>query len=193
MPQAKNLRAVSDRIEGLLAEVRAIGDPRARETAEELARLLVELYGAGLERMLAIAGEAGAGEMIDRFAADDLVASLLILHGLHPQDAASRIAAALERVRPHLGSHGGDVRFLGVEDGVARLRLEGNCHGCPSSTITMKLAIERAIEEAAPEVVRIEVEGVAAAPEAAPAVVDSVVQIGQIGLQCPSELEAGRG
>jgi len=188
VPQARNLRAVSDRIETLLAEVRALGDPRARETAEELVRLLAELYGAGLERMLTIVDEAGAGELFDRFAADDLVSSLLVLHGLHPQDVESRIAAALDRVRPFLGSHGGDVRLLGVEEGVVRLRLEGSCHGCPSSTVTMKLAIERAIEEAAPEVARIEVEGVAA-PETAPAL-DSLVQI---GLRCPSELEAGRG
>src|SRR6185295_615994 len=153
--------------------------------------LLAELYSAGLERMLEIVAGAGAEELIGRFAADDLVSSLLILHGLHPQDAESRVAGALERVRPFLGSHGGDVRLLGVEDGVVRLRLEGNCHGCPSSTVTMKLAIERAIEEAAPEVVRIEVEGVAEETgiEAAPAG-DSLVQI---GLRCPSELEAGRG
>ena len=191
MPQARNLRAVSDRIEALLAEVRALGDPRARETAEELVGLLAELYGAGLERMLEIVDGAGAEELIGRFAADDLVSSLMILHGLHPQDIESRIAGALERVRPYLASHSGDVRLLGVEDGVVRLRLEGNCHGCPSSTVTMKLAIERAIEEAAPEVVRIEVEGVAeeTGSEAAPAG-DSLVQI---GLRCPSELEAGRG
>jgi len=42
---------------------------------------------------------------------------------------------------------------------VVHLRLEGSCHGCPSSTVTMKLAVEKAIEEAAPEVARIEVEG----------------------------------
>ncbi len=191
MPQAKNLRAVSDRIETLLAEVRAGGEPRARETAEELVRLLMEFYGAGLERLLEIVDEADAGELFDRFAKDDLVASLMILHGLHPQDIEGRIAAALERVRPYLASHGGDVRLLGVADGVVRLRLEGSCHGCPSSTVTMKLAIERAIEEAAPEVARIEVEGVAEENgiEAAPAG-DSLVQI---GLRCPSELEAGRG
>jgi Fe-S cluster biogenesis protein NfuA len=191
VPQAKNLRAVSDRIEALLAEVRALGDPRARETAEELVRLLMELYGAGLERMLEIVDEADAGELFGRFAKDDLVASLMILHGLHPQDIEDRIAGALERVRPYLASHGGDVRLLGVADGVVRLRLEGSCHGCPSSTVTMKLAIERAIEEAAPEVARIEVEGVAGETgiEAAPAGGSLV----QIGLRCPSELEAGRG
>jgi Fe-S cluster biogenesis protein NfuA/nitrite reductase/ring-hydroxylating ferredoxin subunit len=90
---------------------------------------------------------------------DDLVASLLVLHGLHPLNVEMRIARALDRVRPYLGSHGGDVKLLGVNEGVVHLRLEGSCHGCPSSTVTMKLAIERAIEEAAPEVVRIEVEG----------------------------------
>ena len=52
------------------------------------------------------------------------------------------------------------MTFLGVRDGVARLRLTGSCHGCPSSTVTVRLAIERAIEEAAPEV-RVEVEDMA--------------------------------
>jgi len=85
----------------------------------------------------------------------------LVVHDLHPLDLETRVARALERVRPYLGSHGGDVKLLGVEDGVVLLRLEGSCQGCPSSTVTMKLAIEKAIEEAAPEILRIEVEGVA--------------------------------
>lgn len=63
-------------------------------------------------------------------------------------------------MRPYLGSHGGDVKLLGVADGVVRLRLERSCHGCPSSTVTMKLAVEKAIAEAAPEIARIAVEGV---------------------------------
>ena len=58
-------------------------------------------------------------------------------------------------------------KLLGVNEGIVHLRLEGSCHGCPSSTVTMKLAIEKAIEEAAPEVVRIEVEGASPAPSAA--------------------------
>lgn len=184
---AGNLRAVGDRIEGLLAELRTITDARARETAEELVRSLLELYGGGLERMMEIVYESPAGgELFARFAADDLVASLLLLHDLHPEDAESRILRALDGVRPYLGSHGGDVQLLGIEDGVVRLRLEGSCHGCPSSTITMKTAIETAIAEAAPEIVRIAVEGVAepAAPQ------DAIVQI---GLRCPSEIENYRG
>src|SRR5262249_42532332 len=78
----------------------------------------------------------------------------------HPLDVGTRVRQALERVRPQLGAHGGDVSLLGVWDGVVRLRLEGSCHGCPSSTVTMKLAIEQAVTEAAPEVTAIEVEGI---------------------------------
>ena len=160
----QELRRAGDRIETLLAELAGEG-PRTRARAEELVQLLLRLYGAGLERILsAIDAESGAeGSAADRIfarlAEDDLVASLLVLHDLHPLDLGSRIARALDRVRPHLSSHGGDVEILGVEDGVVRLRLLGSCDGCPSSSVTMKLAVERAIAEAAPEIVRIEVEG----------------------------------
>ena len=132
-----------------------------RDRAEELVRLVIELYGGAFARILEIVGEEAPADetLVERLAADDLVSSLLILHGLHPLDIEARITRALDHVRPYLGSHGGDVKLLGVNDGVVQLRLEGSCHGCPSSTVTMKLAIEKAIEEAAPEVIRIEVEG----------------------------------
>jgi Fe-S cluster biogenesis protein NfuA/nitrite reductase/ring-hydroxylating ferredoxin subunit len=90
-----------------------------------------------------------------------LVESLLVLHDLHPLDVDTRIQRALDGVRPYLGSHAGGVEYLGVtDDGVAHLRLEGSCHGCPSSTVTVRLAIQGAIEEAAPEVTDVVVEGV---------------------------------
>jgi Fe-S cluster biogenesis protein NfuA len=193
VPANNSIRSVGDRIEALIAELRAINEPRARETAEELVRSLLELYGGGIERMMEIVDESPlGGELFGRFAADDLVASLLLLHGLHPESVEERILRALDRVRPYLGSHGGDVTLLGIADDVVFLRLEGSCHGCPSSTLTMKLAIEKAIEEAAPEIVRIEVEGVAepgatslAAAHGQPAG-DSLVRI---GLRCPTEIE----
>jgi Fe-S cluster biogenesis protein NfuA len=187
VPAASSLRSVGDRIEALLAELRTITDPRARSTSEELVRLLLELYGGGIERMMEIVDESPlGGELFGRFAADDLVASLLLLHGLHPDDAETRVARALDRVRPFLASHGGDVTVLGIAGDVIRLRLEGSCHGCPSSTVTMKLAIEKAIEEAAPELIRIEVEGVAE-PGAAEPLPDGLVRIGR---QCIAEAES---
>jgi Fe-S cluster biogenesis protein NfuA/nitrite reductase/ring-hydroxylating ferredoxin subunit len=87
------------------------------------------------------------------------VAGLLLVHGLHPYGAETRIERALAGVRPYLGSHGGDVELLEVTaDGVARLRMLGSCDGCPSSSVTLKLAVEGAIEAAAPEIAAIEVE-----------------------------------
>ena len=153
--QARDLRVVGSRIEELIGQIRSAGDDATAERAEEVVRLVVELYGAGLERTVELAGP----QALERFVEDDLVASLLVLHGLHPQDTETRVVEALDQVRPYLGSHAGGVELLGVDPaGVVHLRLEGSCDGCPSSTMTVKLAIERAIEEAAPEVTAVEVE-----------------------------------
>ena len=68
---------------------------------------------------------------------------------------------ALESVRPYLGSHGGDVEILAIDgdEGVVALRMLGSCDGCASSSVTLELAVQRAIEEAAPEITRIDVVG----------------------------------
>lgn len=122
---AMDLRAVGDRIETLL-EASSSGGIVARERAEELVRLVADLYGAGLERMLEILDEVGVhtDEVLDRYAGDDLVASLLLVHGLHPEDVGTRVRRALDGVRPYLESHGGDVQLVQITDeGIARLRL----------------------------------------------------------------------
>ncbi|MFL6026392.1 MAG: NifU family protein [Friedmanniella sp.] len=158
-PTLPDLDATGDRISTLL-EASAAGGVVAQQRAEELVRLVADLYGAGLERLLTILHEAGRldEEVLVALAADDLVAGLLLVHGLHPYDVPTRVEQALAGIRPYLGSHGGDVELLGVDDGVVRLRLLGSCDGCASSAVTLKLAVEGAIEAAAPEVVSIEVE-----------------------------------
>src|SRR5690242_2028913 len=182
------VRQAGERIEDLLATLRATSGSAAA-AAEELVRLLLGLYGDGLSHIMdALAAEDAPGEAIrDRLLADPLVESLLLIHDLHPLDADTRIQRALDRVRPYLGSHAGGVDYLGIDDGgVVRLRLEGSCHGCPSSTVTVQLAIEAAIQEAAPETTGIDVQGVAAKA--------SQPQLLQIGrrpggyTECPSEL-----
>lgn len=158
--EAGGLRAHGERIEHLLEASAAFG-PVAHERAEELVRLVVDLYGAGLERVLEIAYDAGKldDDMLAALAADDLVASLLLVHGLHPHGVTERVEQALVNVRPYLGSHGGDVELISVSDeGVVTLRMLGSCDGCASSSVTLKLAVEGAIEAAAPEVISIEVE-----------------------------------
>ena len=89
------------------------------------------------------------------------MSSLLLLYGLHPVDLETRVHQALDKVRPLLKSHGGNVDLLGIADGVVRLQLQGSCHGCPSSAQTLHNAIEAAIDEFAPDVVELKVEGVA--------------------------------
>src|SRR5215472_243557 len=160
------VQRTGERVEELLASLRSQGGAAA-DTAEELVRLLVGLYGDGLSHIVAslqAGGEAGRA-MLDTLAADPVVEGLLLLHGLHPLDVDARIQRALDQVRPYLGSHAGGVQYLGVTDGVARLRLEGSCHGCPSSTVTVRLAIEGAVQDAAPEVTEVVVEGMTAPPE----------------------------
>jgi Fe-S cluster biogenesis protein NfuA/nitrite reductase/ring-hydroxylating ferredoxin subunit len=152
----------AEHIDALIQKVAAFPDPHARATTEELIQALLDMYGEGLARILELTAqsEASGRALIETFAGDELISSLFLLHGLHPIDIETRIARALVEVRPYLKSHGGNVELVKIEDGVAYLRLEGSCHGCPASTITLKLAIEEAIYKAAPDLNGLEVEGV---------------------------------
>jgi Fe-S cluster biogenesis protein NfuA/nitrite reductase/ring-hydroxylating ferredoxin subunit len=85
-----------------------------------------------------------------------LVASLLLVHGLHPHDVRRRVSDALDRVRPYLGSHGGDVHLLDIVGDTVQLQFAGSCKSCPSSAVTLELAVEDAIRAAAPEISSIE-------------------------------------
>jgi len=154
-----DVQAVGDRIERLLDELRAAGDPRIRERVEELLRLVAELYGAALTT---IVGEVGTQDpdLLRRLVDDELVASLLVVHDLHPDGLVARVAGALDSVRPFLAEHGGDVELLDVDEavGAVYLRLLGSCDGCPSSAVTLRHAVETAIVAAAPEIVTIDVD-----------------------------------
>lgn len=154
------MRAAGDRIESLI-EASAAGGPASRTRAEDLVACVSGLYGAGLNRVLEILHEAGHldDDVLDALADDELVSGLLLVHDLHPYDVETRIRRALDTVRPYLGSHGGDVELLGIdEEGVVRLRLLGSCDGCPSSSVTLQLAVEGAVQAAAPEMTRIDVD-----------------------------------
>jgi Fe-S cluster biogenesis protein NfuA len=149
-----------ERVDELIQRLEAGADPSVRAATQELVATLMELHGAGLDRMLAMVRQSpDAAGLVQRMAADDLVQNLLLLHGLHPVDVETRVLEALEKTRPYLRSHGGNVELVGVDaDGTVRLRMQGSCHGCASSAVTLKLAIEKAVLEAAPDVTGIAVE-----------------------------------
>ena len=154
-----DLRATGDRIETLFDQLRVSADPRTFDQAEELLRLVTELYGAGLARVVELL-QVEAPELLTVLVDDELLGSLFVVHGLHPQDLATRVAAALDSVRPFLQGHGGDVELLELDEavGAVHLRLLGSCDGCPSSAVTLRTEVERAIAEAAPEILTIDVE-----------------------------------
>jgi len=167
IPQASALTPVSaedlvGRVQELQAQLDSTGDPATREVAEALVSAVVQMYGAGLEKIfgaLADHGEAG-GQIAAGLAEDPEVASLMLIHDLHPVALETRVIEALEKVRPYMESHGGNVELLSLEDGVARIRLQGSCSDCKASSATLELAIKQALEEAAPDLWGLEVEGI---------------------------------
>ena len=102
------------------------------------------------------------GERIAVSLTDDaLVSTLLLIHDLHPVPLEDRVQAALDSVRPYMESHGGNVELLSLEQGVARIHLQGSCSDCSASAVTLELAIKQALEDAAPDLEGLEVVGVA--------------------------------
>ena len=144
-----------DRIDTLLAQLESGTDPALRTTAKQLVQSLMDLHGAGLERMLTLvhaSGETGVS-LIAQFAGDELVRSLMLLYGLHPDSIESRVLHALDRTRSVLASQGATAELVSVgDDGVVRLRLRGTRNTLASASATTRLAVEGAIRELAPEI-----------------------------------------
>lgn len=152
-------RQLAARAEAALEELDGLEPGPAKKKAEDAVQALVDLYGEGLARIMARLDGPARLALVE----DELVVHLLLVHDLHPLTLEERVRKGLDAARPYLHSHGGEVELLGVEDGTVRLRLRGTCDGCPSSATTLRLAIEDAIREAAPEVTRIDA-GEQAAP-----------------------------
>ena len=111
-------RELAERIEELVLRVGNIPDPESREAARQLMASILELHGAGIERMMEITSAAGdpGQALIRRFAGDNLVAALLLLHNLHPDDLETRVQHAL-------GKWHGSAELVGEFEGVVRVRL----------------------------------------------------------------------
>jgi Fe-S cluster biogenesis protein NfuA len=189
-----------ERVQELLGSLDEIADPVAQARVQELVGTVLELYGAGLERILGILQDAGdpALPIRDALLDDGIVASLLLIHGLYPIPLEERVTQALDSMRPFLASHGGNVELVSLEEGVARLRLQGSCNGCPSSAATLENALKEALDEAAPDLLGLEVEGVVGLedqkPDGPPGLSLPMVQVGAPTLpmadspytECPS-------
>ncbi|MFI5671418.1 hypothetical protein [Streptomyces sp. NPDC051704] len=143
-------REAGRRVDEVLDRLAASGDREACATAEELVRVLMDFYGAGLARIVERLGVERLGGLLD----DELVASLLALHDLHPEDVHTRIARALDSV-------GDAVSLVGYDADTGTLRLRsapgGGC-GCGSGGDTVPRSVEDALACFAPEVTAVELE-----------------------------------
>lgn len=149
------------RIGTILEQLESTPDPNSRALAKELLESLLALHGAGLERILELTGKLGeAGETIIRQCGrDELVSSLLLLYGLHPDDLRTRVTRALEKSRGYLESHGAKADLISItEEGAISLRLHVQSNGCGSSAASLKSALQAAVEDAAPDAAAILVE-----------------------------------
>ena len=155
----KELLESARKLQELVQQAESIRDPGARSLVRECLHSLLSFYGDGLARVLQVVQNCGEDgrKVFEQLVDDPVVRGLLLVHGLHPHDLPTRLRQALEKVRPYMESHGGNVELLSLENDVARLRLQGACKSCPSSAITMELALRKAIEEACPDLVGFEV------------------------------------
>jgi Fe-S cluster biogenesis protein NfuA len=164
-PSAQQLR----QLEALLQAVEANPDPAAAAQTRQIVQTLMDFHGAAIGRIcqhLAEAGEPGQA-ILQALRGDALVASVLLLYGLHPEDLRSRVAGALEQVQPSVRAAGGEVTLVAIgDDGAVRLRLGGQRHGCASSRTALKRSIEETVYAVAPDVSTIEIEEDAEEPAA---------------------------
>lgn len=159
-----DLNKQSQHIQELIEEIDALQDPDARQMMQECITEILSFYGQGLERILGIISRGNSSastEIYNRLIEDSFVSGLLLIHDLHPLDLKTRLYQALSKVKPYMDSHGGSVEIVSLVDGVAKLKLSGSCKSCPSSAVTLELGIKQAIEETCPDLLGLEVEGIA--------------------------------
>jgi Fe-S cluster biogenesis protein NfuA len=158
MSGENQLQQLSAQIEDLVRKVEAISDPAVKANATALIQSLLDVHARAFERVVEIVlQQKDLGlTVLNHFAADELIGSLLLLYRLHPDALDVRLNKAIAAVRKAAALQGADVELIGVEEEVVRIRLSGAVHGCASTQLQQ--LIEDAIYEAIPEISAVHVE-----------------------------------
>jgi len=169
-PVKDEISALNDQslhIQQLLEEIDSLPDQNAKKITQECVREILSFYGHGLERILKIISNgngSAAKDIYNNLIEDSFVSGLLLIHELHPLDLRTRLHLALDKVKPYIDSHGGSVEIVSLENGIAKIKLSGSCKTCPSSSSTLELGIRQSIEEICPDLIGLEVDGIAGLP-----------------------------
>jgi Fe-S cluster biogenesis protein NfuA len=161
MSKQKEIESQIEAVDKMVRALEEASDPMLRANAKELVSALMALHGACLERMMEVIGKAGAAgkSIIESFARDEMVRSVLLLYGLHPVELKTRVLEALAGTSADVRSQG-SVSFVSLDEaGVLTLRVETKAGSCQSTGATLKHAIEQAVYEAAPDITGIVMEG----------------------------------
>ena len=165
MENEKDFQGRVQKIGELVQELDSIADPAVRSRAKELVQSLLDLHGAGLERILELLfRREGGAQAIDELGRDPLVSSLLILYGLHPEDLQTRVERKLEQIQSKLHKMGAEAELIGTENGNVRVQVKIDHHACGSTAHTVQTMLEDGIYEAAPDLKSIVIDGLEKPP-----------------------------
>ena len=145
----------------LITQFDQFPDGSQKSACKELVQLLMDVHGAGLERMMEIVFEGGSqgSEVIDKLAKDPVVGSLLLLYSLHPDDLETRVRKAMDIIRPRLRKLSCSAVVAGIQDGSVQVQVTTAGHGCGSSAKDVRAIVEEGVYEFAPDVVILEILG----------------------------------
>lgn len=145
----------------LITEFDRLPDGPTKDAGREMVRLLMEVHGAGIERMMETifdSSETGPS-IIDKLGADSVTGSLLLLYSLHPDDIETRVHRAMENMRPRLRKLACTGELVSIDEGAVTVRLETTGHSCGSSTKDLYAIVEECVYELAPDVASLDIVG----------------------------------
>jgi Fe-S cluster biogenesis protein NfuA len=150
----------------LIAQFDRLPDGPQKTACKELVQLLMDVHGAGLERMMEIVFESGSTgpalpgpTLVDKIGQDSIAGSLLLLYSLHPDDLETRLRKALDRMRPRLRKLATSADLVRADEGVVQVQLTSTGHSCGSSAKDLRAIVEDGVFELAPDVASLEILG----------------------------------
>jgi nitrite reductase/ring-hydroxylating ferredoxin subunit/Fe-S cluster biogenesis protein NfuA len=150
--QEEDFQILAERVDQVMESIKALPED-ARIKAMELKKAIEAFHKHALRKLISTFRETKEGkELLLKAVEDPSIYAMFLMHGIIKQDLFTRVAAALEEVRPYMKSHGGDVELVKVEEKTVYVRLQGSCSGCSLSALTLKNGVEEAIKARVPEI-----------------------------------------
>lgn len=148
---------LASRVDDAMAALDGL-DETSRAVADEVKAAVEAIHRVGLVTIVArMRADDAARAVLFELVDDPVVHMLLSLHEIVRPDPLTHANRVLVEVRPQLQSHGGDVKLVRIEDGIAFVRLEGACNGCSMSSVTLRNLVEGALVEGVPSITGVEV------------------------------------